>query len=227
MVLVNGGTVDVGDEGFVVEFDYALDIVERMKTIQRRRFDRDRLRWVVDRHWPSVHQLFHIALDYGFHLSASARAEEERLRRENCDLEYTVDAVHDHVGAMWFVCKTGDDDDLRRKVRDIEGAYWDDSWWVPTDWETCCRPLREIVDHDERFVVSNAASRLLYEEDVSEWYVRSEVRAPEPVVQEHPVQLQLVEPRASEPPGSVRKPRVTSQRGHVHGEPGAGKKQSG
>jgi hypothetical protein len=226
MVFGYSGKVDLVEEGFVVQFDYSPEIVARMKAIQRRRFERDRLRWVVECHWPSVHRLFQIALDYGFHVSASARAEEQRLRRESYELEYAIDAVHDHGGAMWFVCKTGDDDDVRHKVRDIRGAYWDDSWWVPTDWESCCGPLREIVESDERFVLSNAAAQLLYEEDVTDRYLRSGVPVGERIAPPQPVSLRAVESERAEPAGSVRKPRVTAHGAQPAGEPATDEKHS-
>lgn len=215
MVVGSRGRVNFGDEGFVVEFDYSPELVARMQAIQRRRFDRERALWIVESHWPSAHRLFQLALDCGFQVSASARAEEERLRRESYDVEYAIDAAHDQSGAMWFVCKTGDDDDLRRKVRDIDGAYWDDYWWVPTDWESCCGPLREIVESDPRFELSNAATQLLYEEDVTDRYVRSSVALPDAVLHEARVSLRPSDTERAEPAGTVRKPRVTSHGAHA------------
>jgi hypothetical protein len=171
------GQVDFGPQGFIARFEYDAAIVLRIKEIQRRRWLSDVKAWVIEPHWPSVRRLLHIASGLGWEITTAARAAEERVREDSESLEYSIDVVHDHCGAAWFQCQVGDDDVMVKQVRTIPGAYWDGSWWVPTDWDQCCVPLLELVESDSRIEVSNAAWRLLTEADVTHLYLRSSVPA--------------------------------------------------
>jgi hypothetical protein len=172
------GHVDFGPEGFIARCEYDPALVAKLKEIQRLRWLSDRRAWVVEPHWPSVRRLLHIAAELDWEISVAARAAEERVRSESEGLEYSVDVVHDSQGESWFQCKTGDDDRLLRDVKAIPGAFWDEYWWIPTDWDQCCEPLLAIVQSDMRIEVSNAAWNLLTEEDVAHLYVRSSLPSP-------------------------------------------------
>lgn len=179
------GHVDFDDAGFIVRFNGDPTAVAMLKDIQRRRWNADRVAWIVASHGPSVRRLLHIAAELGWTISAEARAAEARVREESESLEYELDVVHDNHGAAWFICKTGDDDELRHLVSALPNAFWDDAWWIPTDWEQCCQPLLELVQSDMRFTVSPAAWRLLEEEDVTHLFVRSKCSEEEPALSEH------------------------------------------
>jgi hypothetical protein len=199
--------VDFGQEGFIASFDFDPVVVARIKEIQRRRWNSEKAAWIVEPHWPSVQRLLFIASELGWTITAQARAAEQRVRQESDDLEYSVDVVHDSHGSAWFQCTLGDDDLLLRQVKAIPGAFWDDKWWIPTDWEPCCGPLLEIVQSDMRLEVSNAAWQLLEEEDVSHRFVRSS--APQLTTHEDT----CIEPEDSvtQSVGVGRKPRVTTR----------------
>lgn len=192
MLVGERGYVDFEDASFVVRINGDPAVVAKLKDIQRRRWNPDKAAWIVEPHWPSVRRLLHIAADLGFQISAEAREAEREVREQSESLEYLLDVVHDNHGAAWFICKTGDDDELRHQVSALPDAYWDDAWWIPTDWEQCCQPLLDIVQSDERIEVSPAAQLLLTEEDVAHFFVRSSVSAP-----------------AAAP--ATRKPRVSSR----------------
>jgi hypothetical protein len=198
MTVGAGGQVDFEDAGFIVRLNGDPGVVARIKDIQRRRWNRDRAVWIVDAHWPSVRRLLRIAAELGFQISAEARRAEERVRQESESLEYLLDVVHDNHGAAWFICKTGDDDELRHEVSALPGTFWDDAWWIPTDWEQCCHALLDIVAPDQRFVVSPAAWRLLEEEDVTHLFVRSSA-------------VPLAQDAAVVTTNATRKPRVSSR----------------
>jgi hypothetical protein len=183
------GKVDFGEEGFIARFEYDPALVSQIKQIQRRRWLKDQAAWLVEPHWPSARRLLHIASELGWEITGQAREAEQRLKRESESLEYSVDVVHDSYGKAWFQCKVGDDDRLLQQVRAISGAVWDDSWWVPTDWEQCCGPLLEIVRADMRLEVSPAAWQLLEEQDVTHLFERScapPQAATPPIVQAQP-----------------------------------------
>jgi hypothetical protein len=129
------GHVDYGQEGFIARFEYDQAIVGRVKEIQRRRWLQDKAAWIIEPHWPSVRRLLHIASELDWEITRKAREAEQRVKLEGESLEYSVDVVHDSHGHAWFQCKVGDDDRLLQQVKALPGAVWDDSWWVPTDWE--------------------------------------------------------------------------------------------
>lgn len=170
--------MDIEHEGFVVRFAYDVAGLASIKAIQRRRWVRDRRAWLVDRHWPSVRRLFAVAAELGWTISADARAAAEEIRAEREFLECSVDVVHDHCGASWFLCEVGDDDELKRQVSAVPGASWDDGYRIPTDWELSCGPLLEIVESNRQIYVSDAAWRLLTEADAGHLHLRSHVIAP-------------------------------------------------
>lgn len=200
MLVGERGYVDFESAGFVVRINGDPTVVARIKDIQRRRWNPDRAAWIVEPHWPSVRRLLQIAAELGFRFSAEARVAQQQLREQSESLEYLLDVVHDNHGAAWFICKTGDDDQLRHRVSELPGAYWDDAWWIPTEWEQCCQPLLDIVLHDERVEVSPAAQLLLSEEDVAHLFVRSSASGPRA---ERLVQI--------EPAPATRKARVSSR----------------
>jgi hypothetical protein len=212
----SNGHVDIEGEGFIVRFAHDPTVLAWIKTIQRRRWLSDRRAWLVDRHWPSVQRLLHIAAQLGWTITSRARAAEAAVREASEFLEYSLDVVHDHYGHAWFVCVLGEDDDLRHQVSAIPGAYWEDGWRIPTDWDQCCGPLREIVEDDSRFELSNAAWRLLTEPDVSDLYLRSCVPTedrPSAAEGGFPDEDEL-EALADSPLDGVpakRKPRITSR----------------
>ncbi|HKP63832.1 MAG TPA: hypothetical protein VJV78_44160 [Polyangiales bacterium] len=195
MLVGHRGYVDFEDASFVVRINGDPVVVAKLKDIQRRRWNPDKAAWIVEPHWPSVRRLLHIAADLGFQISAEAREAQREVREQSESLEYLLDVVHDNHGAAWFICKTGDDDELRHQVSALPDAYWDDAWWIPTDWEQCCQPLLEIVQSDARVEVSPAAQLLLTEEDVAHLFVRSSVSAP----------------AATAAAPATRKPRVSSR----------------
>lgn len=220
MVSRTRGHVDFGREGFVARFDgdpaSVARVEERIKEIQRRHWAREQAAWIVAPHWPSVRRLLHIASELGWEITAAAREAEQRIKSESESLEYSVDVVHDNHGQAWFVCKVGDDDLLLERVKAIPGAYYEDAWWIPTDWEACCGRLTEIVQSDMRLEVSDAAWRLLEEPDVTDSFVRSRVslQALQPLdaeALELDGDLDDLEPdTAWEGPAPIeRKPRVT------------------
>ena len=178
MAAVTHGHVDVEERGFVARFEQEPAIVERIQTIQRRRWLRDDNVWVVDAHWPSVRRLLHIASDLGWHITPKARAKEQQLKDESDALEYSLDVIHNGFGEAVFQCKVADDDALLAKVRGLPGAYFEGEWCVPTDWERCCGQLRELVEANARLEISPAAWRLLTEPDVAHLYVRSSAPPP-------------------------------------------------
>jgi hypothetical protein len=190
------GQVDFGPEGFIAVFDYDPLIVARIKEIQRRRWLSDRKAWLVESHWPSVRRLLHIAAELGWKISAEARAAEQQVKSDSELLEYSLDVVHGSQGEAWFQCKVGDDDQLAAQVRAIPGGYWDDGWWIPTDWEHCCEALLAIAQSNMRLEVSNAAWQLLTEPDVSHLYVRSSVPPQAPRSAIEPLQPSLAPPEA-------------------------------
>jgi hypothetical protein len=208
------GHIDFGREGFIARFDGDPAIVARIREIQRRHWVRDKRAWIIAPHWPSVRRLLHIAADFDWEITADAREAWQRIKSESESLEYSVDVVHDNHGKTWFVCKAGDDDRLRDRIKSIPGAYWEDAWWIPTDWDACCGPLNEIVASDMRLEVSEAAWRLLEEPDVSDTFIRSEVPAREldgvPEIEDI---SHAVQPTAEcEQAAPVeRKPRVTAR----------------
>jgi len=180
------GYVDFGPKGFVARFEHEQAIVDRIKTIQRHHWDEHEKAWVVPSHWPSARRLLHIASDLGWRITEAARLAEAEVKADSEQLPYCVDVVHDNHGQAWFQCQVGDDDELAARVRALPGAYWDDGWWVPTDWESCCGPLLEIVEAIPQLECSPAAWRLLTEPDVSHLYLRSSAppRTPVRVVEE-------------------------------------------
>lgn len=206
MVSGSRGQVDFGREGFIARFEYDPAIVARIKQIQRRRWNSDLTAWLVEPHWPSVHRLLCIASELNWTISAEARAAELKVREDGESCEYSLDVVHDSHGAAWFQCKLGDDDQLSAQVKALPGAYWDEHWWVPTDWDQCCGPLLEIAQSDARLEVSNAAWRLLEEQDVSDQFVRSSAPAP--------ARLETCEPEQDPAPDVApveRRARVTTR----------------
>jgi hypothetical protein len=217
MVSRTRGHVDVVREGFIARFDGDPAIVARVKEIQRRHWARDHAAWIVAPHWPSVRRLLHIASELGWEITTAAREAEQRIKSESESLEYSVDVVHDNHGQAWFVCKVGDDDLLLERVKAIPGAYYEDAWWIPTDWDACCGPLIEIVQSDMRLEVSDAAWRLLEEPDVTDSFVRSSVSLqalqPDDDVLELDTAPEELEPDADwqEPAPVERKPRVTAR----------------
>ncbi len=197
----------------MVRFAHDPAIVSRMRTIQRRRWLSDRRAWLVDPHWPSVRCLLRMASELGWAITSKARAAEEQVRADGESMEYSVDVVHDHCGQAWFMCKLGDDDELRHRVSEIPGADWDDGWWIPTDWEQCCKPLLEIVEADMRIELSPAAERLLTEEDVAHLHVRSSVPETEPTAWDMQLEqdLEAQSDPALDSAQTRRKPRVTTR----------------
>jgi hypothetical protein len=177
MVVETHGWIDFEEGRFTARFDDDPTIVEMFETIQRCHWLRAKAAWVVEAHWPSVSRLFRIALHLNFEISAQAWDEKGRVQSDGEAAEYSLDMIHDNHGSARFRCLVGDDDEVRDRVRAIPGSYWEDEYWsVPTDWEHCCEPLREIVLHDTRFILSPAAELLLLEPDVSHLYVRSAPR---------------------------------------------------
>jgi len=199
------GQVDFAEGAFTARFDYDLAIVARIKQIQRRHWNGDRAVWIIAPHWPSVRRLLNIASELGWEITARAREAEQRVKEDSEVLEYSVDVVHDSHGEAWFQCKVADDDLLARQMKALPGAYWEDFWWIPTDWERCCGPLLELVQSDVRLreAVSESAWRLLEEPDVADQFVRS--AAPPAVLA---VNTEDAEPLAA---GTVRKPRVSAR----------------
>ena len=198
--MATDGHVDFEGEAFLARVDEDPDVVAKLEQIQRCRWATDQSAWLIAAHWPSVRQLLHIALELGWTISAEARQAIDSVRQEGESLAYFLDVVHGSYGEAWFVCEVGDDDVLRHRISELPGAYWEDGWRIPTDWEQCCIPLLEIVQPDLRFEVSAAAWRLLQEADASHEFVRSSApEAPEPASA----------PEAP-PSGATRKPRVTT-----------------
>jgi len=214
MVSRTRGHVDFGREGFIARFDGDPAIVARVREIQRRHWARDQAAWIVAPHWPSVRRLLHIASDLGWEITVAAREAEQRIKSDSESLEYSVDVVHDNHGQAWFVCKVGDDDLLLERVKAIPGAYYEDAWWIPTDWDACCGPLTEIVQSDMRLEVSAAAWRLLEEPDVADVFVRSTVslQAIEQELEPDSVPEDLAPDTEWEELAPIeRKPRVTAR----------------
>jgi len=212
------GHVDFAQEGFIAQFDYDHAIVSRIKAIQRRRWVQDKGAWIVEPHWPSVRRLLHIASELGWEITAKAREAEQRVRTDSEESqEYSVDIVHDSLGAAWFQCKIGDDDLLLAQVKALPGAEWDDAWWVPTDWEQCCGPLLEIVQSDQRLEVSNAAWHLLQEPDVSDLYIRSSAPPPAAVAPTLGTQAEEAGPSEVQTP-TAQDRAAHALHGATHGE---------
>jgi len=119
------GRIELDGMNLVFRFDYNPDIVEAVRTIPGRRFDRETSLWYVPKEAISIVRKF--AKDYDFSLSDEAKALP--------DVEVNVGPkilVHGNSFALSFTY----DAELISQVREMPGSEWSPElrlWLVPTE----------------------------------------------------------------------------------------------